>query len=477
MTAPIVLTIAGSDPSGGAGIQADLRAIAALGAHGLCAVTALTSQNSAGVHSVFVTPPEILASQLESILADTRPDAVKIGMLGGADQVEVVARSIQKYELTNVVLDPVLASTAGVPLLDLEGKSALIRALLSRCAVATPNLQEAQALTGIAIESEEDAARAGYALLYLGSPAALVTGGHFAEEPQDVLVTAGGAHTLRGERVHTRHTHGTGCLFSTALATHLAFGLDLREAAAHAKDFVARSLRNPVVIGKGRGYPSPSGADPTPSAKHAERLAKIRGVYVLTDPDLRPDRSPQEIVAAALAGGARVVQLRDKHRPTPELIALARELRRRAHAAGALLIVNDRVDVALASDADGVHLGPDDMSVADARRLLGPDKIVGVSVSSVAEAAPLAPDASYLGVGAIYGSTTKDDAGAPVGAPRICEIAAAFPRHPIVAIGGIGTTNIAEVARAGAHSAAVISAIVCAEDMEEATRELAATFE
>ena len=419
----------------------------------------------------------MLTSQLDTLLTDTRPDSVKIGMLGGADQVEAVASAIQKFQLTNIVLDPVLASTGGAPLLDAAGRAALIQRLLPLCDVVTPNLSEAQTITGIAVASEEDAIRAGYALLYLGVQAALITGGHFSGAPHDVLVTPNGRHIFPGERIDTPHTHGTGCLFSSALAAYLAHGWELSEAAAQAKITVAQTLLTPIVIGKERGYPSLSNLQPIKSATHGERLAKIRGIYALTDSNLRPDQSPQEIVAAALRGGARVAQLRDKGRPTPELIELARELRHLAHAADALFIVNDRVDIALASDADGVHLGPDDMSAADARRLLGPDKIVGVSVSSIAEATPLAPYASYLGVGAIYGSTTKNDAGAPVGTERIREIATAFPNHPIVAIGGIGMTNIAEIAHSGAHSAAIISAIVCAENMEEATRELAAAFE
>src|SRR5262249_34319553 len=157
---------------------------------------------------------------------------------------------------------------------------------------------------------------------------------------------------------------------------------------------------------------------------------------------------------------------------TPELIALAKRLAARAWEAGALFLVNDRVDVALASGADGVHLGPDDMHPADARDLLGPDRLIGVSVSTVEEAKPLASHASYLGVGAIFGSRTKLDAGAPVGAERIREIRAAFPDHPIVAIGGIDADNIARVALAGTDAAAVVSAVVCAPDMRAATRYL-----
>ena len=238
------------------------------------------------------------------------------------------------------------------------------------------------------------------------------------------------------------------------------------------------STRSPVVAGRGRGYPDAPRAARAIEAgddrTHAERRALLCGLYVLTDPDLRPDRGPEEIARAALQGGAKVVQLRDKRLATPALIELAKRLNRMARSAGALFVVNDRVDVALAAGADGVHLGPDDMHPADARRLLGPERLIGVSVSTVEEAVPLAPCASYLGVGAVFGSATKGDAGPPVGPERIRQIKRAFPDHPVVAIGGISAANVAAVAQAGAHAAAVVSAVVCAPDMRQAAQELSA---
>lgn len=202
----------------------------------------------------------------------------------------------------------------------------------------------------------------------------------------------------------------------------------------------------------------------------------MQGIYFVTDPDLRPGRSPEEQAQAALAGGTSIMQLRDKSLATPQLIALAKRLNEMARAANALFIINDRVDIALASEADGVHLGSDDMDAKDARRLLGPDKLIGVSVSTVEEAKKVAPYVSYLGVGAIFGSKTKGDAGDPIGLERIREIKAAFPHLPLVAIGGINADNIADVAAAGADAAAVVSAVVCAPDMEAATRELVERF-
>lgn len=478
---PVALTIAGSDPSGGAGIQADLRAFAALGVAGLSAVTALTVQNSRGVLSVRPVAPEILEAQLEAILSDTRPDAVKIGMLGGAEQVRVVAAALRRFSTPNVILDPVLASTGGVPLLDELGLTLLLSELLPLCDLVTPNTDEAARLTGLTVDDAESARRAGERLLSLGARGVLIKGGHLPGAPTDWLIRPQNvALEYPQGRVHTAHTHGTGCLLSAAIAAGRAHGDEWRLAVHGAKVTLTEALRHPVVLGQGRGYPDVAEAArilraPT-GRTHGERLARLHGLYVLTDSTLRPDRSAEQIAGAAYDNGARTVQLRAKDLPTPRIVDLARRLNQSARAADKLFLVNDRVDVALASDADGVHLGPDDMRPSDARRLLGPKKLVGVSVNSVEEAARTAPHASYFGVGAIFGSATKTDAGPPIGLGRIREIKAAFPHIPVVAIGGITAANIASVVQAGADAAAVISAVVSAPDMAAATRNLRNLF-
>ncbi len=472
------LTIAGSDPSGGAGVQADLRVFASLGIAGWSAVTALTVQNTQGVQAVHPVSADVLAAQIQTVLSDAADlRAVKIGMLGGAAQVRVVADALRRFRPPNVVLDPILASTGGVPLLDDAGRAALLEELLPLCDLVTPNLAEAGALTGLTVNDVTGMRAAGERLLALGAKAVLVKGGHLHGAPNDLLFRPGrDSVEYAGGRVETPHTHGTGCLLSSLIAAGLAHGDELRLALTGAKATLSQALRAPILAGKGFGYPDVADAirvlKSVSSRTHAERLALLRGLYVLTDPDLRPDRSAEYVAGEALAGGAAVIQLRDKHLPTPALIALARRLNERARSAGALFFINDRVDVALASGADGVHLGPDDMHPKDARNLLGPDKLIGVSVSSVEEAVPLAPFASYFGVGAIFGSATKTDAGPPVGVARIRAIKAAFPNHPIVAIGGINVDNIAEVTRAGADAAAVVSAVVAAPDVRQAARDL-----
>lgn len=478
----VALTIAGSDPSGGAGIQADLRTFAALGVIGVSAITALTVQNSLGVQSVHPVPADVLAAQIDAILSDTKVQAVKIGMLGGAAQVRAVVAALRKYSPPNVVLDPVLASTGGVPLLDDEGRAALLTELMPLCDLITPNLSEAEALTGLAVTNLKTAQAAGEQLIQAGARAVLVKGGHFSEEPNDLLLDADGHRQIYTDiRVDTTHTHGTGCFLSAAIAAYLAKRSSINQAVGKAKNLLTRALTLPIVVGHGQGYPDGFASVRTNNSvrnrTYTERLKLLRGLYVLTDYDLRPERSAEMTTQAALAGGANILQLRDKYLSTPEVIALAKHLSLITRDANALFIVNDRVDVAIASSADGVHLGPDDMMPGDARHLMGPDILVGVSVATVKEAKAAVRYASYFGVGAIFGSKTKLDAGAPIGVGRIREIKAAFPDIPIVAIGGINAENIAEVAAAGADAAAVVSAVVGAPDMEAATRELVARFE
>ena len=477
----VALTIAGSDPSGGAGIQADLRTFAALGVVGVSVITALTVQNSLGVQSVHLVPADVLTAQLEAILSDTKVEAVKIGMLGGADQVRAVAAALRKYAPPNVVLDPVLASTGGVPLLDEEGRAALLTELMPLCDLITPNLSEATALTGLAADTLRTMDVAGNRLLEMGAKAVLVKGGHLTGRATDTLLVKGDRHSpyeLSEKRVETEHTHGTGCLLSSGIAVYLAKNKSLPSAVFEAKLWLYYALGSPIVVGKGCGYPNAL------DAKNAHRrdeykkmVAKVRGLYVLTDSELFPGRSHEAIVRAALQGGASVVQLREKATPLRVQIRTAQWLEQLAQAKRAVFIVNDSIEVALASGADGVHLGPDDMAPADARRLMGPDKLIGVSVATVDEATAAARYASYFGVGAIFGSKTKLDAGAPIGVERIREIKATFPDIPVVAIGGINADNVALVAQAGADAAAVVSAVVAASDMEAATRELVARFE
>jgi hydroxymethylpyrimidine kinase/phosphomethylpyrimidine kinase/thiamine-phosphate diphosphorylase len=498
-----VLTIAGSDSGGGAGVQASLRTFAALGAFGASVVTAITAQNSTGVSGVWPVSPAQLAAQLEAVGADFALHAVQIGMLGSAAAVDAVADFLVRFRPPHVVLDPVLASTGGTLLLDDAGQARLIGRLLPLVDLVTPNLPEASALSGLIIEDDVGMAAAGRWFLEQGARAVLVKGGHSQIDPRDLLLQAGepplwiegkrvqvfrrsGVQVFRRSAVRVSEVeggsgvHGTGCVLAAAIAARLAQGRDLAAAVGDAKRFVEAAIRGAATPGRGRPSAEPmAGAAlfaPAGSERHTARLAGLQGLYVVTDSTLRPDRDAAAVAAAASAGGACAVQLRERRLATPALLTLARELAARAAAANVLFLVNDRVDIALAAGADGAHVGPDDLPPADARRLLGPDRLLGVSVGTVEEAHAAAPHASYFGVGPIFGSRTKSDAGPAVTPARIAEIRAAVPEIPVVAIGGIDAGNIATVAAAGAAAAAVVSAVVTAPDMTAAVRDLVERF-
>ena len=244
---PAVLTIAGSDSGGGAGLQADLRALAAHGVHGATAVTAVTAQNTRAVAAVEPVSPRMVAAQIRAVFDDFAIGAVKTGMLATAAIVEAVCEALEAHPAPPLVVDPVIAATSGRRLLD-EDAVALVRdRLLRRARVVTPNRHEAEVLAGRRIASRDDARRAAARLRALGAGAGLVTGGHFDFDPAesvDVLDDGGAVVELRGPRIAGRRTHGTGCAFSAALAAGLAAGVPLPDAAAAAKRYVEAAIRS-----------------------------------------------------------------------------------------------------------------------------------------------------------------------------------------------------------------------------------------
>lgn len=253
MTTPRILIIAGSDPSGGAGVQADIKTVTALGGYAMAAITALTVQDTTGVHAVHGVPADVVAAQARACLEDIGADAVKIGMLGGAEVVDAVADLLSGFS-GPVVLDPVLAATSGDSLAGEGVREAILEKLLPRARVVTPNAPEAESLSGLSIETEADLEEAGRALLARGAQAALVKGGHLkGAETVDALVTADGARVWRAPRIETRHTHGTGCTLASALAASLAHGLPFEEAVALARDFVRRGIETAPGFGRGHG--------------------------------------------------------------------------------------------------------------------------------------------------------------------------------------------------------------------------------
>ena len=249
---PHVLIIAGLDPGGGAGLAADLKTLAALGCYGRAAVTAITVQNSREVRGISVLDAKLFQDQLNCLADDFPPLVIKIGMLGNAAIVEQVARFLERVQPEQVVLDPVLAASAGPELLDEKGKATLRRRLLPLAGIITPNLAEAAALSGLPVGTAEQMEPAARALHRLGSRQVIITGGHL-EKPQDLYFDGEIASWLGGERVRTPHTHGAGCTFSTALAAYLAMRKPMPDAAVLAKAYVMAALRHAYPMGQGPG--------------------------------------------------------------------------------------------------------------------------------------------------------------------------------------------------------------------------------
>jgi hydroxymethylpyrimidine/phosphomethylpyrimidine kinase len=254
---PIALTIAGSDSSGGAGIQADLKTFSALGVYGASVITALTAQNTTGVAGIHDVPPAFVASQLDAVFSDLAIDAVKIGMLARADIIAAVARALDRHGARNIVLDPVMVATSGGRLLHADAVGALRRELVPRAALITPNLPEAAALLDTAVAANETEMQAqAERLLTAGAKSVLIKGGHgHGTESVDLLVGREGVTRLATTRLATRNTHGTGCTLSSAIAAGLAKGLALANAVRDAKAYVTAAIAaaDRLAVGKGHG--------------------------------------------------------------------------------------------------------------------------------------------------------------------------------------------------------------------------------
>ena len=252
----VALTIAGSDSSAGAGIQADLKTFAALGVYGTCAITAITAQNTTGVVEAAVISADLVTAQIEAVAGDIEIHAVKTGMLGDAAVVEAVAATIKELELPLVVVDPVLASSGGSRLLDDDGVEMLCRELMPLARVVTPNVPEAEVLSGKRIQSETDLKDAARRIHDIGGSAVIITGGHHARYSHEVVDTLFDGHRFsefRTARIDTPNTHGTGCTFASAVAAHLALGCTLDEATERAQQYVAGAIQHAISIGRGSG--------------------------------------------------------------------------------------------------------------------------------------------------------------------------------------------------------------------------------
>ena len=262
-----VLTIAGSDCSGGAGIQADLKTMLANGVYGMSVITSLTAQNTTGVMAISNVDPLFLLQQLDAVMDDITPDAVKIGMVPSAELIEVIADRLKFYGIKNIVADPVMVSTSGADLSNQKSVRALVREILPMATVVTPNIPEAEVLAGIKIFSREDMREAAGRIYSQCGCSVLIKGGHRESDSDDLLYHQGEFYNLDSRRIDNSNTHGTGCTLSSAIACNLAKGLTLPESVRRAKRYITGAIGAGLDVGKGRG-PLDHGYDIKTEYKH-----------------------------------------------------------------------------------------------------------------------------------------------------------------------------------------------------------------
>ena len=247
------LSIAGSDSSGGAGIQADIKTMTANGVYAMSAITALTAQNTTGVQGIFEVSPDFLAQQLDSIFTDIRPDAVKIGMVSSTGLIEVIARKLREYRAENIVVDPVMVATSGAKLISDDAIAALKEHLLPLATVLTPNIPETEVLSGMAVRTPDDMVAAAKAISEQYRCAVLCKGGHQLNDANDLLWRDGTSKWFNGKRIDNPNTHGTGCTLSSAIASNLAKGYDLDTSVQKAKAYISGALGAMLDLGRGSG--------------------------------------------------------------------------------------------------------------------------------------------------------------------------------------------------------------------------------
>ena len=247
------LTIAGSDSSGGAGIQADLKTISAIGTYGMSVITAITAQNTEGVFDVEELSSKIIKEQIKAVCEDIMPNSIKIGMVSSPEIILDIAESLKKYPCKYIVVDPVMISKSGYSLLRPEAKENLIKYLIPMAYIVTPNIPEAEEISNMKIETVEDMKKAGKEILKLGPKYVLMKGGHLEGDAVDILIGEDTFEIYKSERIDRKNTHGTGCTISSAITSHLALGYDIKEAVKLSKEYITEAIRHSFDMGHGVG--------------------------------------------------------------------------------------------------------------------------------------------------------------------------------------------------------------------------------
>lgn len=482
---PHVVTVAGSDSGAGAGIQADLKACAARRVYCSTVITAVTAQNTAGVQGVNIVPEDFVAEQLQSVLSDMHVDVVKTGMLPSLNIVKVLCQSLRKFPVKALVVDPVMISTSGDILAGPSVLTGFQEELLPMADIVTPNVKEASVLLGnVPLKSVSDMRTAAKLIHDLGPRNVLVKGGDLPNslDAIDVFFDGEEFYELCSPRINTHNTHGTGCTLASCIAAELAKGSSMLAAVKTAKRFIETALdySRDLVIGNGTQGPFDHFLVLKNMSQSSSRQHRFKPndllLYAVTDSAMNRKwgRSIVEAVKAAVEGGATIVQLREKDAETRDFLEAAKACLKICRSYGVPLLINDRIDVALACDADGVHVGQSDMPARLARTLLGPEKIIGVSCKTPEQAQQAWIDgADYIGCGGVYPTNTKAN-NRTIGLGGLKEVSEAS-KLPVVAIGGIGLSNARAVMEIGVPNlkgVAVVSALFDRECILTETRNL-----
>ncbi len=473
---PIVWSIAGTDPSAGAGIQADLKTMQGLGVYGCTVITAVIAQSTQGVRRIEPVPADLLRDQLEHLLDDMPPDAIKIGMLPTTDSIRTVAMFLENIDAP-VIYDPVLKSSSGTSMMEPEGLAALEQ-LLKQADCVTPNLTEAKTLTGQA--DPESAARI---LLNRGVSSALIKGGHGTDKySRDWWTDGREGMWLNSPRRDTIHTHGTGCVLSSAIASCRALGYDWADSLVVAKAYINQGLRMGCPVGKGRGPVAhggwPSHPDDMPWICDAadDGHDRYRFPSMDTPIGLYPVVDSFEWVQRLVPLGVSTIQLRIKQTLDAEIEEEIRKSVDFCRNYPARLFINDHWEPAIRCGAYGVHLGQDDLDSSALEAIMKAGLRLGVSTHSYSEIArALNINPSYVAIGTVFQSPSKQMTYPPLGVETFSRLRRMVP-CPVVAIGGITVVRAPELIAAGADGLAVISDVTQASDIEARVAEWSRVF-
>jgi hydroxymethylpyrimidine kinase/phosphomethylpyrimidine kinase/thiamine-phosphate diphosphorylase len=490
MTQPIVWTIAGSDSGGGAGIQADLKTMNALGVYGCSVVTALTAQNTKGVNLVEPCSSAMLQAQLQALSEDLPPVAIKLGMLGDAEGIGIIGAMLTKHNALAkhnafIVCDPVMVSTSGHDLRQSNTLEAFTEHLLPKINLLTPNLPEAEILTGQTIRSTQDMETAAQALLKQGAQSVLIKGGHFQSEwSQDFWTDGRRKFWLTSPRHKTRHTHGTGCTLSAAITACIGLGFPETDALVIAKAYVNQGLRLAPAIGEGSGPLTHSGWPEThedlpwltPTAEEGQNRPEFTdcgsqplGFY--------PVVNRLEWLEKLLPLGVSTIQLRIKDLEGEDLEREIAQASAYARSFNCRLFINDYWQLALKYGAYGVHLGQEDLETANLQAIEEAGLKLGLSThcyQEVARALSIRP--SYIAVGPVFHTSTKTMRFKPQGLEAVRRWRRSLP-YPLVAIAGIFLDNAPEVLATGVDSVAVVRDITQSVNLPERVAQWLALFE